>query len=362
MSVLWWPLILTAQKRNNSKNTTLQDWKRQPQGQAALDDREAHWVWRHTRDNYKQPTNTEGAPLSIRFFTVADSEYLGTCEAIQVHSCIYWSRHKHSRYICILQSTFDIGVSWTLPTTSCLCSCFAGLLLNPADIPDYSGDEGLKNRPVPMVVLGLQEREMDYKMPTYSYVSQSNWIVWDGNCLHYHHHTTITLRHHRKQHLHRHYHHQPKQGWIIDGGYHGFGRHVVLKRMVDMGIVKAVVTSNHDNLHQKAGLVTSQSPSPLSSYSCYHNHQRVSRSPSLNNKQVWTALKWSICTVTFTSKNVASAKNCGLERWLCLLCQGCATIPPVGEGFLKQVSRCSPSPHSISTLWYNLVNHQALVV
>jgi NAD-dependent deacetylase sirtuin 7 len=66
-----------------------------------------------------------------------------------------------------------------------------------AAIPDYRGDEGLKNKPKPMIVIGLQEAELDYKMPTYS--------------------------------------------------------HVAIQQLVEKGIAKFIVTSNHDNMHQKAG-------------------------------------------------------------------------------------------------------------
>lgn len=67
-----------------------------------------------------------------------------------------------------------------------------------AEISDYSGDEGLKKKPKPMIVLGMQEQELDFKMPSYSHVA-------------------------------------------------------IVKMMEKNKNVKFIVTSNHDNLHQKAG-------------------------------------------------------------------------------------------------------------
>jgi len=66
-----------------------------------------------------------------------------------------------------------------------------------ANIPDYRGKEGLLNKPRPMILLGLQEELLDFAMPTFS--------------------------------------------------------HLALQKMVEKGIVKYIVTSNHDNMHQKAG-------------------------------------------------------------------------------------------------------------
>jgi len=66
-----------------------------------------------------------------------------------------------------------------------------------ASIPDYRGENGLAFDRKPMIVIAMQERELDYKMPTYS--------------------------------------------------------HVLLSELVKNDVVKSIVTSNHDNLHVKAG-------------------------------------------------------------------------------------------------------------
>lgn len=66
-----------------------------------------------------------------------------------------------------------------------------------ASIPDFRGAEGLARNPKPLVVIGVQESDMDMKVPTYA--------------------------------------------------------HLVLADLTRRGHIKCVVTSNHDDLHGKAG-------------------------------------------------------------------------------------------------------------
>lgn len=66
-----------------------------------------------------------------------------------------------------------------------------------ASIPDFRGSEGLARFPKPLVVIGVQESDMDMKIPTYA--------------------------------------------------------HLVLAELTRRGHIKCLVTSNHDDLHGKAG-------------------------------------------------------------------------------------------------------------
>lgn len=77
-------------------------------------------------------------------------------------------------------------------------SSFLHQVSTSSEISDYSGDEGLKKKPKSMIVLGMQEQELDYKMPSYSHVAIAKMMEKNKN-------------------------------------------------------VKFIVTSNHDNLHQKGG-------------------------------------------------------------------------------------------------------------
>lgn len=44
------------------------------------------------------------------------------------------------------------------------------VLRSLAKISDYSGKDGLKTKPQPMIVLGMKEQDLDCKMPTFSYL------------------------------------------------------------------------------------------------------------------------------------------------------------------------------------------------